>query len=34
MTTDAFEKIALASSMGFFHQDAGTNLGALIDNDT
>jgi len=33
MTTDSFEKIALASSMGFFHQDAGTNLGALIDND-
>jgi hypothetical protein len=34
MTTDPFEKLSLASTMGFFHQDAFTNLGALIDNDT
>ena len=34
MTTDSFEKLALSSTMGFYHQDAFTNLGALIDNDT
>jgi hypothetical protein len=33
MTTDSFEKLALATTMGFYHQDAFTNLGALIDND-
>jgi uncharacterized membrane protein len=33
ITTDPTEKVALSTTMGFYHAKEFTNLGALIDND-